>query len=119
MRGRATRAMHEFFSKIYEIPRASVARELCAKFLSFKYTVCSCTKFLKYIQLCVHTHTKNLAPTLGTAFTSNDEAGRLDCDSRRALGPIRRTIRGLYMTQLNRLQRLAVLSARNEWSFYA
>jgi hypothetical protein len=33
--------------------------------------------------------------TTGTAFTSNDKAGRLDCDSRRALGPVR-TIRGLF-----------------------
>jgi hypothetical protein len=46
----------------------------------------------------------------------NRGAGTADCDSRRAVGPIR-TIRGLYMTQLNRLQRLAALSAPNEWSF--
>ena len=44
-------------------------------------------------------------------------AGAVDCDSRRAVGPIR-TIRGVYMTQLNRLQRLAALSTPNEWSFY-
>ena len=44
-------------------------------------------------------------------------AGDVGCDSRRAVGPIR-TIRGVYMTQLNRLQRLATLSASNEWSFY-
>ena len=54
---------------------------------------------------------------LGTASTGNDGAGAVDCDSRRAVGPIR-TIRGVYMTQLNRLQRLAALSAPNEWSFY-
>ena len=53
----------------------------------------------------------------GTASTGNDGAGAVDCDSRRAVGPIR-TIRGVYMTQLNRLQRLAALSAPNEWSFY-
>ena len=29
-----------------------------------------------------------------------------------------RTIRGVYMTQLNRLERLAPLSAPNEWYFY-
>jgi len=51
-----------------------------------------------------------------TASVRNDGAGRLDCDSRRALGPVT-TIRGVYMTQLNRLQRLAALSARNERSF--
>jgi hypothetical protein len=44
-------------------------------------------------------------------------AGAVDCDSRRAVGPFR-TIRAIYMTQLNRLQRLAALSASNEWSFY-
>jgi hypothetical protein len=43
--------------------------------------------------------------------------GDVDCDSRRAVGPIR-NIRRVYMTQLNRLQRLAVLSSPNEWSFY-
>ena len=43
--------------------------------------------------------------------------GVVDCDSRRAVGPIR-TIRGVYMTQLNRLDRLAILSAPNEWSFH-
>ena len=43
---------------------------------------------------------------------SNDGVLGLDCDSRRAVGPIK-TIRGvyIYMTQLNRLQRLAALSA--------
>ena len=44
-------------------------------------------------------------------------AGTVDCDSRRAVGPVT-TIRGAFWTQLNRLQRLAALSARNEWSFY-
>ena len=44
-------------------------------------------------------------------------AGSVDCDSRRAVGPPK-TIRGVYMTQLNRLQRLAVLSALRERSFY-
>ena len=43
-------------------------------------------------------------------------AGIVDCDSRRAVGPIK-TIRGVYMTQLNSLRRLAALSASNEWSF--
>ena len=43
-------------------------------------------------------------------------AGTVDCDSRRAFGSVR-TIRGVYMTQLNRLHRLAILSAPNEWSF--
>ena len=47
----------------------------------------------------------------------NHMAGAVDCDSRRVVGPIR-TIRGVYMTQLNRLQRLAALSAPNEWSSY-
>ena len=44
----------------------------------------------------------------------------VDRDSRRAVGPTK-TIRGVlvYMTQLNRLQRLAALSAFREWSFYA
>ena len=49
--------------------------------------------------------------------TGNDGVLGLDCDSRRAVGPIK-TIRGVYMTQLNRLRRLAALSASNEWSFY-
>ena len=44
-------------------------------------------------------------------------AGDVDCDSRRAVGSIR-TIRGVYMTRLNRLKRLVALSAPNEWSFY-
>ena len=60
---------------------------------------------------CVYT-----AVNSGTASTVNDEAGAVDCDSRRAVGPIR-AIRGVYMTQLNRLQRLAALSTPNEWSF--
>ena len=51
-----------------------------------------------------------------TASAGNDGAGAVDCDSRRAVGPTK-TIRGVYMTQLNRLQRLAAFSARNEWSF--
>ena len=51
-----------------------------------------------------------------TATKSNDGAGTADCDSRRAVGPTK-TIRGVYMTQLNRLQRLAVLSALREWPF--
>ena len=46
----------------------------------------------------------------------NHMAGAIDCDSRRAVGPTK-TIRGVYMTRLNRLQRLAALSAPNEWSF--
>ena len=46
----------------------------------------------------------------------NHMAGTVDCDSRRAVGPTK-TIRGVYMTQLNRLQRLAALSALREWSF--
>ena len=44
-------------------------------------------------------------------------AGVVDCDSRRDVGPTK-TIRGVYMTQLNRLCRLAALSALREWSFY-
>ena len=44
-------------------------------------------------------------------------AVHVDCDYRRAVGPTK-TIRGVYMTQLNRLERLAALSAPNEWSFY-
>ena len=47
----------------------------------------------------------------------NHEVGAVNCDSRRAVGPTK-TIRGVYMTQLNRLERLAVLSALREWSFY-
>ncbi len=43
-------------------------------------------------------------------------AGTVDCDSRRAFGPIR-SIRGVYMTQLNRLQRLAAFSASNGYGF--
>jgi hypothetical protein len=46
----------------------------------------------------------------------NNGAGAVDCDSRRAVGPVR-TIRGVCWTPLSRLHRLAVLSAPNEWSF--
>ena len=46
----------------------------------------------------------------------NHGAGIVDCDTRRAVGPTK-SIRGVYMTQLNRLERLAVLSALREWSF--
>ena len=53
----------------------------------------------------------------GTATKSNDGVGTADCNSRRAVGPTK-TIRGVYMTQLNRLERLAALSAIREWSFY-
>jgi hypothetical protein len=42
----------------------------------------------------------------------------LDCDSRRAVGPTK-TIRGVYMTQLNRLHRLAALSTFRGYGFYA
>jgi hypothetical protein len=53
-----------------------------------------------------------------TASNFNNGAGAVDCDSRRAaVGPIR-TTRGVFMTQLNRLERLAILSAPNAgWSF--
>ena len=60
---------------------------------------------------CVYT-----AVNSGTASIGNDGAGAVDCDSRRAVGPIK-TIRGVYMTQLNRLRRLAVLSALRGKSF--
>ena len=40
----------------------------------------------------------------------NHGAGAVDCDSRRAVGPTK-TIRGVSMTQLNGLKRLAVLAA--------
>ena len=56
------------------------------------------------------------APRAGRG-TSEPRGGTVDCDSPRVVGPIR-TIRGVYMTQLNRLQRLAALSAPNEWSFH-
>ena len=39
---------------------------------------------------CVYT-----AVNSGTASIVNDEAGAVDCDSRRAVGPIR-TIRGVF-----------------------
>ena len=55
-------------------------------------------------------------PGFSTALSGNNGAGAVDCDSRRAVGPVT-TIRGVYMTQLNRLQRLAALSALREWSF--
>ena len=55
-----------------------------------------------------------------TASSSNDGAGAVDCDSRRAVGPTK-IIRGVdsitSMTRLNCLERLAVLSALHEWSF--
>ena len=88
--------------------------------------VYSCTKFstyhfrmvfdfrLRVLELLTYSCDATL---VGTASTGNDGAGAVDCDSRRAVGPIR-TIRGVYMTQLNPLQRLVALSAPNEWSFY-
>ena len=76
------------------------------------------------LSMCVHTQAVPAvrcvytAVNSGTASIGNDGAGAVDCHSRRAVGPIR-TTRGVYtsMTQLNRLQRLAVLLARNERSF--
>ena len=53
--------------------------------------------------------------SIGTKF-SIDGAGAVDCNSRRDVGPTK-TIRGVYMTELNRLHRLAALSAIREWSF--
>ena len=53
------------------------------------------------------------AVAMGTVSTANDGVLCLDCDSRPAVGPTK-TIRGVYMTQLNRL---AVLSALRGWSF--
>ena len=47
----------------------------------------------------------------------NHMAGTVDCDSRRAFGSVT-TIRGVYMTQLNRLQRLAAFSALRGYGFY-
>ena len=58
--------------------------------------------------------TASVRTCTGTASSSNDGAVAVECDSRRAVGPTK-TIRGVYMTQLNRL---AVLSALREWSFY-
>ena len=75
------------------------------------------------LSVCVHTQAVPAvrcvytAVNSGTASIGNDGAGAVDSDLRRAVGPIR-TIRGVYMTQLNRLQRLAALSTPNEWSFY-
>ena len=57
-----------------------------------------------------------LSTCLSTASASNDGVLGLDCDSRRDVGPTK-TIRGVYMTQLNRLERLAALSALRERSF--
>ena len=56
------------------------------------------------------------AVAMGTVSTANDGVLCLDCDSRPAVGPTK-TIRGVFRTQLNRLERLAVLSALREWSF--
>jgi hypothetical protein len=68
-------------------------------------------------------YTRVLASTISrvpgyssTASNSNNGVGAVDCDSRRAVGPTK-TIRGVFWTQLNRLERLAVLSALREWSF--
>jgi hypothetical protein len=49
--------------------------------------------------------------------TSEPRGGKVDCDSRRDVGPTK-TMRGVFMTQLNRLERLAVLSALREWPFH-
>ena len=59
------------------------------------------------------------APRAGRGSSEARGGGCRLRDSRRAVGPIR-TTRGVYtsMTQLNRLQRLAALSAPNDWSFY-
>ena len=52
-----------------------------------------------------------------TASTGNDGAGVVDCDYRRAVGPTK-IIRGVLWTQLNRLERLVVLTSLRERSFY-
>jgi hypothetical protein len=54
---------------------------------------------------------------MGTALNGIDGAGRLDCDSLRDVGPTN-PIRGVFWTQLNRLERLAALSGIRERSFY-
>ena len=51
-----------------------------------------------------------------TASTANDGVLCLDCDYRPGVGPTK-TIRGVFWTKLNRLERLAVLSALRERSF--
>ena len=58
-----------------------------------------------------------LVRLLINANNTINRAVALDCDSRRAFGPTK-TIRGVFWTQLNRLERLAVLSALRERSFY-
>ena len=74
--------------------------------------------------MVLHHHTSNtkfsafestIVPR-GTASTGNDGVLCLDCDSRRAFGPTK-TIRGVFWTQLNRLERLAALSAFRGYGF--
>jgi hypothetical protein len=58
-------------------------------------------------EVCKHSHRRIFyALCSGTALNGNDGAVAVDCNSRRAVGPTK-TIRGVYMTQLNRLDRLA------------
>ena len=64
----------------------------------------------------VLTHTVCISRT-GTASSGNDKVLCLDCDSRRGVGPTK-TIRGVFWTQLNGLQRLEALSDLRERSFY-
>ena len=73
---------------------------------------------MRYYLLPTAVYTCVLLKYLGTASIRIDGAGAVDCNSRRDVGPTK-TIRGvdLYMTELNRLQRLAALSAIREWSF--
>jgi hypothetical protein len=75
-------------------------------------------KVPRKVHVPVLQYTYSSTAYLGTASSCNDGAGAVDCDSRRAVGPTK-TIRGVVWTQLNRLERLAVLSALCEWSFYA
>ena len=66
-----------------------------------------------YAQYGLTLHARGRA---AAAEPRNHGAGAVDCDSRSAFGPTK-IIRGVYMTQLNSLERLAVLSALREWSF--
>ena len=85
------------------------------------YTAASCTHLLlSFASFCLFLTIFFLFFLFfdsGTASASNDGVLGLDCDSRRAVGPVR-TILWVFMTQLNRVERLAVLSASNERSFY-
>ena len=75
------------------------------------------TYYAQYGRTCTKFSTLHARGRAPTSEARKHGAGDVDCDSRRAVGPTK-TIRGVFWTQLNRLERSAALSAIRERSFY-